>query len=342
MRTVHSEAHRRRAPKTELSGGQFVPPYECPERVDMILTRLSEVVLGPVEAPIAHGRAPLERLHAPAYLEFLEAAWRDWSAEGHIGEAIAYVWPARRMTERVPNSIEARMGYFSFSADTAIDAGTWEAARAAADVAITAAGFVAGGEHAAFALCRPPGHHAARDMYGGYSFLNNAGLAAQTLLDQGAERIAVLDVDFHHGNGTQDIFWQRDDVFFASLHGAPEHAFPHFSGYSDESGTGAGEGATLNLPLAPGTAWEEWSHALATACNAIADHGTDALVVSLGADTFENDPISFFKLRSEDFLRVGSRIAKLGLPTVFVLEGGYAVDALGKNIVNTLEGFEAG
>ncbi len=342
MLTICSDDHRLRAPKTELSGGRFVRPFECPERVDKILLRIEETGLGAVVPPDAFGTAPLEKIHAPDYLAFLATVWDDWVAAGHQGEAIAYTWPARRMVIRAPAEIEARLGYSSFYADTSIDAGTYAAAKAAVDVAVTAAQRVAAGERAAFALCRPPGHHAARDLFGGYSFLNNAALAAQTLRDAGATRVAVLDVDFHHGNGTQDIFWNRGDVFFASLHGAPDRAFPYYLGYADERGEGDGEGTTLNLPLPPGTGWDDWSAALSNATGAIASFGAEALVVSLGADTYEHDPISFFKLTSEDFARMGAAIAALSMPTVFVLEGGYAVDALGLNIVNALTGFEAG
>jgi acetoin utilization deacetylase AcuC-like enzyme len=209
-------------------------------------------------------------------------------------------------------------------------------------VAQTAQRLVAGGARAAFALCRPPGHHAASDMYGGYCFLNNAAIAAQMFRDQGAGRVAVLDVDFHHGNGTQDIFYGRDDVLFCSLHGQPEDAFPHFLGYADETGSGGGEGFTVNYPMPPGTPFAIWGAALDDAIARIASYGPDALVVSLGVDTYKEDPISFFKLDSPDFLTMGDRIAKLGLPTLFVMEGGYAIDEIGLNTVNVLEGFEGG
>jgi acetoin utilization deacetylase AcuC-like enzyme len=192
---------------------------------------------------------------------------------------------------------------------------------------------------AAFALCRPPGHHAARDLYGGYCFLNNAAIAAQAFLDDGAARVALLDVDFHHGNGTQDIFYERDDVLFLSLHGQPEDAFPHFLGYADETGAGRGEGFNANYPMPPGTPYAVWGDALEHACRRIVDYAPDVLVVSLGVDTFENDPISFFKLTSEDFSRYGERIGQLRLPTLFVMEGGYAVSEIGINTVNVLDAF---
>ena len=221
----------------------------------------------------------------------------------------------------IPEDIEGRIGWYALAGETAISQGTWEAAQAAADVALTGAARVAEGARAAFALCRPPGHHAAQDMFGGYCFLNNAAIAAEAMRAAGAARVAVLDVDFHHGNGTQAIFWERADVLFASLHGDPAHAFPHFLGGAEETGAGAGAGFTANYPLAPGTGWEGWSAALEEACGRIAAAGAEALVISLGTDTYKDDPISFFRLESADFTRMGARIAAAG-PAHALRDGG--------------------
>ena len=207
-------------------------------------------------------------------------------------------------------------------------------------MALTGQKLVAQGERAAFALCRPPGHHAGADTYGGYCFLNNAAIAAQALRDGGAERVAILDVDYHHGNGTQAIFYDRADVLFLSLHGHPAQEYPYFAGYAEETGAGAGEGFNRNFPMRWGTGFDVWGDALEQSCRRASAYRPDALVVSLGLDTFEGDPISHFKLESEDYLRVGARIAALGLPTLFVMEGGYAVEALGVNTVNVLSGFK--
>jgi len=179
-------------------------------------------------------------------------------------------------------------------------------------------------------------------MYGGYCFLNNAAIAAQAALDGGAGRVAILDVDFHHGNGTQEIFYRRRDVLFLSLHGDPLDAFPYYLGGANETGEGEGEGFNVNYPLPPGTPYKAWGAALDDACRRIADYAPDLLIVSLGVDTFKDDPISFFKLESDDFTRYGARIARLGLPTLFVMEGGYAVAEIGINTVNVLTGFEGG
>ena len=254
---------------------------------------------------------------------FSPAAGGIGGAAGFEGEAIPTVWPSRRMPRAVaPKHIEGEIGYYALAAETSISEGSWEAAQAAADVALSAAADLNAGARAAFALCRPPGHHAAADMFGGYCFLNNAAIAAQALRDAGAERVAALDVDFHHGNGTQSIFYERDDVLFLSLHGDPSEAFPHFLGGAEEIGAGAGEGFTVNYPLPRGTGFEVWRAALGQALAHVLKFGAEALVVSLGVDTYKGDPISFFTLQSEDFLTLGADLAAAGPPTLFVMEGG--------------------
>jgi acetoin utilization deacetylase AcuC-like enzyme len=340
MITVFSAEHLKRAARTELYGGELVRPHESPERAEIVLDRVRTERLGTVIAPDRFGMEPILRIHDAAYVDFLRIAWSEWVAAGNRGEAIPDCWPARRMAQRRPTSITGKLGYYAMAGETSISAGTWEAACAAANVALTAAVRIRGGERAAFALCRPPGHHAAHDLYGGYCFLNNAAIAAGYLRDGGAARIAILDVDFHHGNGTQDIFYDRADVLYVSLHGDPAEAFPYFSGYADETGSGRGAGFNLNLPLPPRTGFDRWQEALRRALGRIAAFHADALIVSLGVDTFEEDPISFFRLRSEDFRAYGAMLGGCGLPTLFVLEGGYAVGAIGINVVNVLTGFE--
>jgi len=341
MITVHSPDHVLRSARTELAGGLLVPPFECPERVTFVLDRIAAVGLGAVVKPEAHGLDPVLRVHDEGFVRFLETAWDEWVATGAQGEAIPIIWPARRMSQdRIPNSITGRLGHYALAAETSISEGTWAAARAAADVAVSAAERILAGERAAFGLCRPPGHHAARDMFGGYCFLNNAGIAAQRLRDRGLARVAILDVDFHHGNGTQDVFYDRDDVMYLSIHGDPMEAFPYFLGHADEIGIGRGEGFNVNYPLARGTKWAEWGTALADALARVKAFGAEALIISLGVDAFEGDPISFFKLASADFLRMGEAIGRAGLPTVFLMEGGYAVAEIGINAVNVLMGFE--
>lgn len=342
MLTVYSDDHRLQDGKSELNEGLLVPCFEKPARADLVLERVRATGFGDVLVPGTHGSEPLARVHDERYLEFLADAWPLWVAEHGEIDALPLNWPIRTLRGAEPKSIDGRLGYFSFDAGTPITAGTWRAATAAADVALTACDQVAGGERAVFALCRPPGHHAGRDFYGGYCFLNNAAIAAQALRDHGADRVAVLDVDYHHGNGTQAIFYERGDVLFLSLHADPMHEFPYFSGHADETGAAAGEGANRNYPLPWGTDFAAWCAALESALDEVRRFGAGALVVSLGVDTFEGDPISRFRLRSDDYPRIGERLAALCLPTVFVMEGGYAVEAIGVNVVNVLTGFGSG
>ena len=339
MKTIFSEKHKLRNSTTELYGGQLVEPFERPSRAEFIINRIRDQNLGPVLDPHDHGMDAIYRIHDKDYVSFMQTAWEMWQAENFAGEAIPTTWPARRMSQRIPDFIEGKLGYYAMAAETSISKGTWEAAYWSAQVALTGAAQCRAGDSGVFALCRPPGHHSAFDMYGGYCFLNNAAIAAQSFLDNGAERVAIVDVDFHHGNGTQDIFYKRNDVLFASLHGDPSDAFPHFLGYSEEQGEGDGAGFNVNYPMKPGTRFHEWRTALTDALGKVSDFAPDALVISLGVDTFENDPISFFKLQSDDFITYGKDIAQLQLPTLFVMEGGYDIDEIGINTVNVLQGF---
>ena len=340
METIFTERHNLRNSKTELFGGQLVQPFERPSRAEYIIGRVREVELGPVSEPDDLGMKPILAIHDKGFIDFLQIAWQDWQAAGYKGEAMPTVWPARRMSLRIPTDIEGRLGYYSLACETTLSGGTWEAAYASAQVALTGAQRLNEGAKAVFSLCRPPGHHAAIDMYGGYCFVNNAAVAAQHLLDTGTKRVAILDVDFHHGNGTQDIFDTRDDVLFISLHGDPMDAFPHFLGHADEKGSGAGVGFTVNYPMPPKTNFPTWRMALIKALAQIAKYAPDKLIISLGVDTFETDPISFFKLKSKDFATYGADIASLNLPTLFVMEGGYDIAEIGVNTVNVLQGFE--
>jgi acetoin utilization deacetylase AcuC-like enzyme len=285
-------------------------------------------------------------IHPARYLDFLKGAWAEWVAldpANAARDALPSVWPVRTLRSDVlPANFAARMGLFSMDAGTPLTSGTWVAARAGADCALSAAKAVAGGTRSAFALTRPPGHHAGADFFGGYCFLNNAALAAQYLRDQGVPRVAVLDLDYHHGNGTQAIFYDRPDVYFTSIHGDPCTEYPFYLGYADEMGAGAGLGANRNLPLPRGADFLQWRQALTQALDDIRTFGAAALVVSLGLDTFEGDPISGFKLRSADYLQVGADLARANLPTVLVFEGGYAVAELGINTVNVLDAFVQG
>ncbi|MGE0813068.1 MAG: histone deacetylase family protein [Vicinamibacterales bacterium] len=341
MQTIYSERHHRHHGNAELIDGTLKPCFEMPRRAELVLARVRDVGLGEVREPEAFGTAPLHRVHAPAFVDFLARAWQDWTALGRTNDALPLVWPVSSMRhDRVPVHIDGRLGFYSSDAGVPITAGTWDAITSSADVALTAARLVAHGERSAFALCRPPGHHASAAAMGGYCYLNNAAIAAQFLLDRGARRVAILDVDYHHGNGTQQIFYDRSDVLFVSLHADPTVEYPYFLGHADEHGAGEGERFTRNYPLPLGTTWDGYAAALTDARRAIQTYGPDAVVVSLGVDTFEHDPISQFRLTTDDFPRLGEAIGAMGWPTLFVMEGGYAVEDIGVNAVNVLAGFE--
>ena len=341
---IHNHLHALHHGRMEMFRGQLVPCVEVPERVDHVLAELRQRGWGAaVQLPDAFDDALLAQVHAPPYLDFLRGAWAEWLALDPANAALDVLpsyWPAPGMRRDVlPESFAARLGMYCFDSGSPLTAGTWAAAREGAACAWTAAQRVAGGARAAFALTRPPGHHAGADFFGGYCFLNNAAVAAQALRNAGAARVAVLDVDYHHGNGTQAIFYARDDVYVASLHADPRTDYPYYLGHADERGEGAGLGCNHNLPLPRGTGFAAWRTALAEALQGIRAYGAEALVVSLGMDTFEGDPISGFTLQSADYLHVGADLARAGLPTVFVFEGGYAVAEVGVNTVNVLEGF---
>ncbi len=341
MKVVHSPLHACHDGGVELYRGQLVPLFEKPERAEMILAALAAAghsVTPPRDIP----ESRLHRVHDAGFVDFLRGAHARWIAEGRDGHVLPSGFPARGMRrDHRPSGISGQLGWYAFDASTPIVAGTWDAALAAARCAMTAAAIVAEGERASYALCRPPGHHAGRGSFGGYCYLNNAALAAQYLLDEGCRRVSLVDVDYHPGNGTQDIFWERGDVQFVSLHATPETEYPWFLGYADERGAGPGEGHTLNLPLPTGTGWDVYEGALAAALDAIRRYAPDALVVSLGVDTFASDPISAFKLEGRHYPLMGGLLAGLGLPTVLVQEGGYAVAEIGENVAGVIGAFSS-
>lgn len=344
MLVFHDPLHRGHAPSHEFFRGERVPCFEKPERVEYVTEQLRARGDALCE-PDVDSLPVLQRVHTARYLQFLESAWQRWRAFQPGGEGqqpFPSVWPVRTLRSDVePANFIAQLGLYSMDNGTPLVEGTWGVAKRAADAAASAAARVAAGARVVFSCTRPPGHHAGADFMGGYCFLNNAAVAAQTLRDHGVARVAVLDVDFHHGNGTQSIFYERPDVLFVSLHGDPASEYPFYLGYADERGAGAGLGYNRNYPMPPGTPSPAWFDTLDRACADVAQAGCEALVVSLGLDTYEGDSISHFKLTREDFRRLGARLAALRLPTVLVLEGGYATADLGLNAAAVLAGFEA-
>ena len=334
MRIFYDPRQRLHAPAQELHNGGFTAFAEHPGRIDAMLT-----ALGATEPPRDLGEAPLLRVHPQAYLDFLKTAFADWQVAGRPGDASGYVWPIVGRRPLALSRIDARLGQYSYDASTPIAEHTWQSTYWSAQSALAATDTVLAGERSAFALCRPPGHHAGADYMGGYCYVNAMAVAAQYAADAG-RRVAILDIDYHHGNGTQDIFLERGDVFFASIHADPKTDYPFYWGHADETGIGAGEGATLNLPLPRGTRLDAFTAALEMALERIAGFGADILLCSFGADTYADDPISFFDIQTADYPNIARRIAGLELPTVVVMEGGYAVDALGTNVTAFLSGFD--
>jgi acetoin utilization deacetylase AcuC-like enzyme len=347
MIVVSSPLHALHEPPREVTGGREKQAIEVGARATSILAAIDADGGFERLAPAAFGLGPILAVHDPGLVRYLETAWDEWRSGGTGGDSIVPDiirhprlrpvgddWPE-------PDSPCGRVGYWTFDTATPIVEGTWRATRSAVDVALTAAARVADGAAAAYGLCRPPGHHAARDLFGGYCYLNNAAIAAEWLVRRTGRPVAVLDLDLHHGNGTQSIFWERPDVLYVSLHADPRGMYPYYTGYVEERGGGDGYGANMNLPLPAGTDDPAYLSALEGALTRVDAFGTSTLVVSLGLDTYALDPIGSFELTATGFAATGRRVAALDRPTVILQEGGYHVDDLGANVVAWLRGFTA-
>ena len=347
MRVVYSPLHLGHDIVTETYMGRPIPANEVAERAERIRTALEADGGFQFVAPAEHGDDPIVAIHDPGLLRFLAEAWPQMRAEGVAHEALVpEAFGVRGLTEgmTVPGeprgAISGRAGYWALDTSTPIVAGTYRAARAAVDVALTATDLVLGGAPAAYGLCRPPGHHAARSMYGGYCFFNNAAIAAAAVVRATGEPVAILDLDYHHGNGTQQIFWRRFDVLYVSIHADPDRAYPFYLGRADETGEGPGAGANLNLPMPAGTTNEMYLDALDRALEAVGATPGSVVVVSLGFDTYGHDPIGDFALTTDVYHEVGRRVAALGRRSVILQEGGYHRPSLGENARAWLRGAE--
>jgi acetoin utilization deacetylase AcuC-like enzyme len=345
MLIVHGAAHRLHDPCTAMARAGQPPNFDAPDRVRVVLDALHAQGRHALQLTGDAGLAPIARVHRADYLKFLQTAWERWPPERGAELALPQFWPVQGslsggMPARCPDAVVAQLGWFAGDAIAPLMAGTWTAAYESAQVALSAQRALSGGARSALAVCRPPGHHAGAARLAGYCYLNNAAIAVQALIDGGMPRAAVLDLDYHHGNGTQDIFYERADVLVCSVHADPAEDYPYFVGRADETGAGPGEGFNLNRPLPAGSGWGVWREAMEICCRRIASFAPQALVVSLGVDTHRDDPSGSFKLDSGDYLAVGRRLAAMGLPTLFVLEGGYALEVLGANVANVVAGFE--
>lgn len=345
---VASEDHRRHAPEEEANAGVAVGMYERPSRADEIAAALERDDRFRSVTPSSHGTAPITAVHDPGLLAYLETAWQRFHGElPERAAAIADSFLHPAMVEgmgpgREPSHSGAgAVGYWCFDTATPVVEGSYAAARAAVDIALSATTRVLDGERLVYGLCRPPGHHAARRAFGGYCYFNNAGVAAEHVVRTTGAKVTVLDVDYHHGNGTQQLFYDRADVQYVSLHADPARAYPFFTGYADETGSGTGRGTTLNVPLAPRTDDAGFADALERALDAVEAFGPSLVIVSLGVDTYELDPIGDLAVTTEGMRGHGAQVARRGLPLVVLQEGGYHIGHIGRNVHAWLTGAAA-
>ncbi len=341
MLTIYCDRHRLHNPPYEFLEQGLVPYTEAPARAEAIVAALRTAGIGPIVAPDDFGLEAIRAVHSDEYIHHLQTIFEQWVAVGGTAKAVMPFTFPRPGLDQPSLTPYARVGRYAFDMSAPITATSWEAILSSAHCALTGADRVATGARVAYALCRPPGHHASQDLMGGYCFLNNAAIAADFLSQGRRRRVAIVDVDVHHGNGTQRIFYERGDVFFVSIHGAPDWEYPYFLGHDHERGEGDGLGTTLNFPLGKGVADTEYLAVLDEALLAVRAFDPSYLVVSAGFDTFNGDPLGQFRLTTGAYGEMGRRFAALDRPTLFVQEGGYAIHALGENVVSLLHGFES-
>jgi acetoin utilization deacetylase AcuC-like enzyme len=337
MIVVTTLAHTAHDPETMAPLPDGRPFFDRVARAEQLLAAVERLGLPMVEAP-DHGLAPAAAVHDAGYLAFLATAWQRWEAEAVGGPAVRAGAYAVRPLARLPRGIIGQAGYYLSGLGVPVLPGTWPAALASSHAAVEGADRILAGAAEAYALCRPSGHHAYPDLAGGFCYLNNAAIAAHRLAAAGAKP-AILDVDVHHGNGTQTIFYARDDLFYCSVHGDPNETYPYYAGYADESGTGRGAGYNLNLPLPAGTEDPGFVGAVEQGLEAIGRFAPSVLVISLGFDAYVGDPTARLAASTEGFRTIGRRIGAVGLPTLLVQEGGYIVERLGDNLTAFLDGF---
>ena len=339
MKIFYSETHRKHAPPFEVfDGGLRMPYLENPDRMDRILNSLNNMDWAELLEPTDFGLSPVRAVHDKGYIDFLGSAWTEWLDSNPKDPSVLLpaTFALRRQPQK-PTSLLGRAGYYMMDLSACLVEGTYSAALASANCALSAAEAVANGARSAFALCRPPGHHAGKDYAGGYCFINNAAVAANWLSSKG--KVALLDIDYHCGNGTQDIFYERNDVFTISIHADPNFEYPHFAGHASETGTGKGSGFHRNFPLEKDTDDAQYLTTLEEALSRILQFEPKYLVVSAGMDIYAEDPLGTIKVSTDGIRQIGQRISALNLPTVIIMEGGYNNDALGKNITNLLGEF---
>lgn len=338
MRAFFDPATAAHAPQFMLVRGQVGRCFEVPERSAALLSALDALGIPP-EVPERHGMAPVEAVHDAGYLDFLRTIQPEWEAAGMGAEVIPNVHALGQVPgpATCPRGLQGRAGWYILGSSAPVAAGTWEAALRSADTAVTAAQAVLAGERA-YALCRPPGHHAYTALAGGFCYLNNSAIAAE-VLRAAHERVAILDVDIHHGNGTQGVFWERGDVLTVSVHSDPMDFYPWYWGHAEERGAGLGEGANLNLPLPMRAPDDRFLETVREALAAIDRFDPGAVVIALGLDAHEDDPLRGGGVTTAGFRRIGALIGAIERPVLLVQEGGYLTPALGANLESFLRGF---
>ena len=336
MRIIYSDKHQLHDTAHLLYDGRPFATAEVPARAEAILSAVQAAGLGPVQPPADHGLAPLHAVHAPDFVEHLRTVYAEHAAFFNKPDPVFAEIFHTRGARHTPDSFVGRLGYYAYGFGTPIATGTWEAAYWSAQCALTAADHVRATGETAYALCRPPGHHAMHAQYDGFCYLNNAALAARALGPQ----VAILDIDYHHGNGTQEIFYSDPNVLFCSLHADPEVEYPYYWGGADERGEGPGAGLNRNWPLPAGTEDAAYLHALDEAVAVIGAFKPRYLVLSAGLDIAAEDPVGGFAVTRDGFRAIGQRIAALHVPAVIVQEGGYLLEQLGSNAVALLEAFK--
>lgn len=339
MKVVFNDGHRQHDPAFFLVRGQLLKSTEQPERADRLLAGVNRCGFE-IVPPNDFGEQPRQAVHTQRYLDFLATAHQQWMAlDNSSQEVIANIHPLSQPAN-YPDGIVGRAGWHMADTACPLGARTYEAACGSANSALTATQLVLDGERFAYALCRPPGHHAYADTAGGFCFLNNVAIAAAHVLNSN-KRVAILDVDVHHGNGTQGIFYNRADVLTVSIHADPHHFYPFFWGHANETGLDEGEGYNLNIPLTMGSGDEVFIEALRNAQKRIESFNPDVLIIALGLDASESDPLKGLSVTTNGFKQIGKAIADFDLPTVFVQEGGYLSDVLSDNLAAVLSSAEA-
>jgi acetoin utilization deacetylase AcuC-like enzyme len=339
VKVVYSSAHRQHDPLHDIQGGFAADMVERASRAERILDALRTDLAFEIRSPTEHGLQPIEAVHAPGLLAFLRDVHPPAGTELFPD---TFLHPSlregMRASQTEPADLTGRLGWWCFDTGTPVLAGTYAAARAAVDVALTAADLALAGEPVVYGLCRPPGHHASRSVFGGFCYFNNAAIAAEYLVRQTGGKIAVLDLDYHHGNGTQQIFYEREEVLYLSLHADPLRAYPYFSGFADETGAGPGSGATCNIPLPVAAADAQYLVALDLALETLTRYAPVLTLVSLGIDTYVHDPLGDFALTTPVYRACGRRVASAARRVIVLQEGGYYLPDLGDNVREFLLG----